>query len=50
MALAKSPDGGSPPPFDLGARFSQKRVWFVWPPKRLGQYCRATNAALSGFD
>jgi hypothetical protein len=32
ILVARAPDGGSPPPWDLGARFSQKRVWFVWPP------------------
>lgn len=34
MALERLPLGGSPPPWDLGARFSQKSVWFVCPPKR----------------
>lgn len=34
MDLAREPEGGSPPPWALGARFSQKRVWLVWPPKR----------------
>jgi hypothetical protein len=32
MALDSAPDGGSPPPWFLGARFSQKSVWFVCPP------------------
>lgn len=34
MALERLPLGGSPPPWDLGARFSQKSVWFVCPPKK----------------
>lgn len=34
MALERLPLGGSPPPWDLGARFSQKSVWFVCPPTR----------------
>lgn len=34
MASASAPDGGTPPPADLGARFSQKREWFKWPLKR----------------
>lgn len=34
MALERLPLGGSPPPWDLGARFSQKSVWFVCPPRK----------------
>lgn len=34
MALERLPLGGSPPPCDLGARFSQKSVWFVCPPRK----------------
>jgi hypothetical protein len=46
MALARSPEGGSPPPPDLGARFSQKRVWFIWPPVEFRQCRSDINATL----
>lgn len=35
MAVANWPVGGSPPPEDLGARFSQKREWLIWPPSNV---------------
>jgi hypothetical protein len=44
-----APEGGSPPPALLGARFSQKRVWLRWPPPwKLTAGFRAIKSAGGG--
>lgn len=42
------PSGSPPPPLPWGARFSQKRLWFRWPPPwKLSRGAWAAAATLS---
>jgi hypothetical protein len=46
MAFASSPVGSPPPPLPLGARFSQKMLWFTCPPplKRMAPWSAIIDA------